>query len=55
MLREPPWKNARAIVNACRPWHWRHEFPEVASASPALRKQVEQKWAREVAAATGRR
>jgi 4-hydroxy-3-polyprenylbenzoate decarboxylase len=54
MLREPPWENSRAIVNACRPWHWRHEFPEVASASPELRKQVEEKWAREILAATGR-
>ena len=55
MLREPPWENTRAIVNACRPWHWRHEFPEVASASPELRRAVEQKWAREILAATGRR
>ena len=43
-----------AIVNACRPWDWRHEFPEVASAPPELRKQVEQKWAREIFAATNR-
>src|SRR5258708_32168161 len=34
MLREPPWENSRAIVNACRPWAWRNEFPEAASASP---------------------
>jgi 4-hydroxy-3-polyprenylbenzoate decarboxylase len=54
MLREPPWENTRAIVNACRPWAWRHEFPAVASASPELRKAVEQKWAREILAATGR-
>jgi hypothetical protein len=31
------------------------KFPEVASASPQLRRQVEQKWAREIAAAAGRR
>ena len=55
MLREPPWESTRAIVNACRPWHWRHEFPEVASASPERRKAVEQKWAREILQATGRR
>ena len=35
--------------------HWRHEFPEVASASPERRKAVEEKWAREIAQATGRR
>ena len=28
-------------MNACRPWEWRHEFPEVASASPELRKAVD--------------
>jgi 3-polyprenyl-4-hydroxybenzoate decarboxylase len=51
MLRTAPWENTRAIVNACRPWEWRHEFPEVASASPERRKAVETKWAREIAAA----
>jgi 4-hydroxy-3-polyprenylbenzoate decarboxylase len=51
MLRTPPWENTRAIVNACRPWDWRHEFPEVASASPERRKAVEAKWAREIQAA----
>ncbi len=55
MLCEPPWESSRAIVNACRPWQWRHEFPEVASASPALRGEVERKWAREILAATRRR
>jgi hypothetical protein len=34
---------------------WRHEFPEVASASPELRKAVEAKWASEIVQATGRR
>jgi 4-hydroxy-3-polyprenylbenzoate decarboxylase len=30
--------NSRAIINACRPWHWRHQFPKVTSSSPeALR------------------
>jgi UbiD family decarboxylase len=55
MLREPPWENTRAIVNACRPWSWRNEFPEVASASPERRKAAEEKWADEIAKATGRR
>jgi 4-hydroxy-3-polyprenylbenzoate decarboxylase len=54
MLRTPPWENTRAIVNACRPWDWRHEFPEVASASPERRKTVEAKWAREIQAAIRR-
>jgi hypothetical protein len=55
MLREPPWESTRAIVNACRPWAWRSEFPEVASASPERRKAAEEKWADEIAKATGRR
>ena len=30
--------NSRAIINACRPWHWRDKFPKVTSSSPeALR------------------
>jgi UbiD family decarboxylase len=55
LLRKPPWENTRAIVNACRPWEWRHEFPEVASAPPELRRAIEQKWASEILQATGRR
>jgi 4-hydroxy-3-polyprenylbenzoate decarboxylase len=55
MLRTPPWESTRAIVNACRPWEWRNEFPEVASASPERRREVEQKWAAEILQATGRR
>jgi 4-hydroxy-3-polyprenylbenzoate decarboxylase len=54
MLRTPPWESTRAIVNACRPWEWRHEFPEVASASPERRQAVEKKWAREILQATRR-
>jgi 4-hydroxy-3-polyprenylbenzoate decarboxylase len=55
MLRTAPWESTRAIVNACRPWEWRNEFPEVASASPERRREVEQKWAAEILQATGRR
>jgi UbiD family decarboxylase len=55
MLREPPWENTRAIVNACRPWHWRQEFPAVCSASPDLRSRVEQKWVREIAQGLGQK
>src|SRR5262249_10138971 len=32
--------NSRAIINACRPWHWRDKFPKVTSSSPdALRME----------------
>ena len=44
MLREPPWENNRAIVNACRPWDRKDSFPIVAEASPALKRQVMEKW-----------
>jgi len=44
MLREPPWENNRAIVNACRPWDWKDSFPIVAEASPELKRQVMEKW-----------
>jgi 4-hydroxy-3-polyprenylbenzoate decarboxylase len=44
MLREPPWENNRAVVNACRPWGWKDSFPKVAEASPALKRQVMDKW-----------
>ncbi len=46
MLREPPWENNRAIVNACRPWGWKDEFPTVAEASPELKRKVMEKWPR---------
>jgi len=45
LLREPPYENNRAIVNACRPWAWKDQFPRVAEASPALREHVMRKWA----------
>jgi UbiD family decarboxylase len=44
MLRAPPYENNRAIVNACRPWGWKDEFPPVAEASPALKRRVTGKW-----------
>jgi len=44
LLREPPYHNNRAIVDACRPYGWKDEFPQVAEASPPLRASVEKKW-----------
>lgn len=46
MLRQPPWENNRAVVNACRPWAWKDSFPTVAEASPELRRRVMEKWPR---------
>lgn len=32
--------NSRAILNACRPFHWKEEFPKVNRASEELREHV---------------
>ena len=37
--------NSRAIVLACRPYHWRKDFPKVSRASDELRTEALQKWA----------
>lgn len=36
--------NSRAIINACRPYHWRKEFPLVNRASNELRNKTLSKW-----------
>jgi 4-hydroxy-3-polyprenylbenzoate decarboxylase len=36
--------NSRAIIDACRPWHWRDEFPKVNTPSPALAKRAREKF-----------
>jgi UbiD family decarboxylase len=30
--------NSRAIIDACRPWHWRDEFPKVNQPSPEMHR-----------------
>jgi UbiD family decarboxylase len=40
---EPPY-NSRAVIDATRPYEWKHEFPRVAQASPELMRQIESKW-----------
>jgi 4-hydroxy-3-polyprenylbenzoate decarboxylase len=44
MLREPPYHNNRGIIDACRPWGWKDDFPMVAESSPELKAQVMKKW-----------
>ena len=44
LLRAPPYENNRAIVNACKPWGWKDEFPITAQASPELQRHVMAKW-----------
>jgi len=45
ILRGPPYQSNRAIVDACRPWGWKDEFPRVAEASPELKDKVMGKYA----------
>jgi 4-hydroxy-3-polyprenylbenzoate decarboxylase len=44
MLNVPPYHNSRGLINACRPWAWRKDFPKVAEASPELMARVREKW-----------
>jgi 4-hydroxy-3-polyprenylbenzoate decarboxylase len=37
--------NSRAIINACRPWHWRDKFPKVTSSSPEALRMAKTKFA----------
>jgi 3-polyprenyl-4-hydroxybenzoate decarboxylase len=36
--------NSRAIIDACRPWHWREKFPAVNAPSPEERSAALQKF-----------
>ncbi len=36
--------NSRAIIDACRPYHWRDQFPKVNTPSPELAREARQKW-----------
>jgi hypothetical protein len=45
MLREPgPTYNSRALIDACKPFEWMEEFPEVAESSPEYIEAVRKKW-----------
>ncbi len=36
--------NSRAIIDACKPWYWRDQFPKVNMPSPELRRLSRQKF-----------
>ena len=36
--------NSRGIINACRPWHWKDQFPKVNMPSPELRRKSREKF-----------
>jgi 4-hydroxy-3-polyprenylbenzoate decarboxylase len=40
------WLNSRAVIDACRPYEWMKDFPEVAETSPELRQTVLKKFGR---------
>jgi 4-hydroxy-3-polyprenylbenzoate decarboxylase len=44
MLSKPPWENNRAVVDACKPWAMKDNFPITAEASTELREKVMAKW-----------
>ena len=33
-----------AIIDACRPWAWRDQFPKTTKTAPEVMEQVRQKW-----------
>ena len=36
--------NSRAIIDACRPYEWREQFPPVVSVAPRLKEELTKKW-----------
>ena len=49
--RIPPWEkekgnltNSRAIIDACRPFHWKDEFPPVNAPSREIAQESREKW-----------
>lgn len=44
LLTEPPYQSNRAVIDACRPWERRDDFPKVAESSPELKDHVMKKW-----------
>ncbi|MBV9329664.1 MAG: UbiD family decarboxylase [Chloroflexi bacterium] len=42
----PAFHNARAMVDACRPWEMRQDFPKVAVASASEVERAEARWGR---------
>lgn len=40
--------NSRAIIDACRPYEWREQFPPVVDVDPRLKEEVIKKWGGEI-------
>ena len=41
---EHDFTNSRAIIDACRPWHWRDKFPKVNAPPPEARRLARQRF-----------
>ena len=39
-----PYSAHNLIINACRPYEWKDDFPRVSVNGPELRRATEQKW-----------
>ncbi|MFH0914288.1 MAG: hypothetical protein V1849_03250 [Chloroflexota bacterium] len=35
---------SRAVIDACRPYHWRNQFPRVNEVSPEMKAKIRAKW-----------
>ena len=46
--------NSRALIDACRPYEWKDEFPKVVEVSTDLRHSVWNKWGKELEALIGK-
>lgn len=48
IVRRPTdaYSNSRALIDACRPFEWKDEFPRAITVSAALRDRVKVKWGR---------
>ena len=49
--RIPPWEkekgnmtNSRAIIDACRPYHWRDQYPKVNAPSPEMARKARERF-----------
>ena len=36
--------NSRAVIDACKPWHWRDKFPKVNAPSPEAARLARQRF-----------
>jgi 4-hydroxy-3-polyprenylbenzoate decarboxylase len=38
--------NSRAIIEACKPFEWIEDFPQMVGIDPQEKKEIEKKWER---------